>query len=204
MKKAENTKQQARSAQSQLAVIESVVALIAEKGFSNATTANIAKNAGVSWGVLQYQFGGKDQIFAAVLQSSLHDLMAALRDATVPIELPLEQKFIAAIDAIWVYYSAPTYRASTEIMLNYSHKSEDFLKIARHSNAALIKFISAILRQSGLQLPRKQAQSIAEIMLAALRGFALANATFPQRRWHFKNERDTLAKFIASSALHFG
>jgi len=52
MKKAQHSRTQARSAESRRAVIESVVNLIAERGFASDTTAAIATNAGVTWGVL--------------------------------------------------------------------------------------------------------------------------------------------------------
>lgn len=66
MKPKNLVKTQARSLASRQAVIDAVIELISNQGFSSTNTANIAKQAGVSWGVLQYHFGGKREIFQAV------------------------------------------------------------------------------------------------------------------------------------------
>jgi AcrR family transcriptional regulator len=193
MKKAQHSRTQARSAESRRAVIESVVNLIAERGFASATTAAIATNAGVTWGVLQYHFGGKDGIFAAVLESSLQELLALL-DQLAPQSGDPRQYLTAAIDVVWSYHSRPTYRAAMEILLNCSHRSEDFLELAQRAGRSLEAAVMRILQQCNRRLAGKQARLITEIMLGALRGFAISNALFLAHKRQYRNERALLTE----------
>ncbi|MBK6738875.1 MAG: helix-turn-helix transcriptional regulator [Haliea sp.] len=47
-----------------------MIALIRETGFASATSTEIAKRAGVTWGAVQHHFGGKEEILEAVLERS--------------------------------------------------------------------------------------------------------------------------------------
>jgi TetR/AcrR family transcriptional regulator, regulator of cefoperazone and chloramphenicol sensitivity len=195
MKKAKHSRTQTRSVESRRAVIDAVVKLIAERGFASVTTAAIAAQAGVSWGVLQYHFGSKDAIFAAVLDSSLQDLLALL-EQTVPPGGDPRQCLAAAVDAVWSCYSQPTYRAAMEILLNCSHRSTDFLSLAQRAGRSLEAAVIRILQQCDRPLDTKQARRVTEIMLGALRGFAVSNALSQAHKRQFRSERALLTESL--------
>lgn len=195
MKKSRHSHTQTRSLESRRAVIDAVVNLIAERGFASVTTAAIAARAGVTWGVLQYHFGSRDAICAAVLETSLQGLLALL-EQTVPPSGDPRQCLTAAIDAVWSYHSRPTYRAAMEILLNYSHRSTDFLNLAQRSARLLDAAVIRILQQCNQPLDNKQAQRITNIMLGALRGFAVSNALSQAHKRQFRAERAALTEAL--------
>src|SRR3979411_3068004 len=49
-------------------VIEAAVTCILERGFYRASSNEIARRAGVSWGVIQHYFGTREALMLAVLQ----------------------------------------------------------------------------------------------------------------------------------------
>lgn len=55
--------------------------LFLEKGYSLATTTEIARRAGVTHAMLHYYFQTKEQIFFKVLDKNLHELFASIRVA---------------------------------------------------------------------------------------------------------------------------
>ena len=195
MKKAQHSRTQSRSLESRRAVIDAVVKLIAEGGFDRATTAAIAAQAGVTWGVLQYHFGSKEALFAAVLDSSLQDLLALL-EQTVPPSGEPRQCLTAAVDAVWSCYSHPTYRAAIEILLNCSHRSTDFLTLAQRAGRSLEAAVIRILQQCDRPLDTKRARLLTEIMLGAVRGFAVSNALSQAHKRQFRAERAALTEAL--------
>lgn len=71
-------------------LIEATIAAIHEHGYADATLARIARNAGMSSGLIAHYFGGKDELLAATMRSLLTDLrrmvIDRLRAASSPIE----------------------------------------------------------------------------------------------------------------------
>src|SRR3954447_12461962 len=49
-------------------VLDAAVACILERGFYRASSNEIARRAGVSWGVIQYHFGTREALMLAVLE----------------------------------------------------------------------------------------------------------------------------------------
>jgi AcrR family transcriptional regulator len=61
-------KQAAKSRRTQDAILNAVIDLINEGGFAAASSTQIARKAGVSWGAVQHHFGNKEEILEAVLE----------------------------------------------------------------------------------------------------------------------------------------
>lgn len=192
MRKSRTARTQTRSIQSRQSVIDSVVRLIAQCGISSATTANIAANAGVSWGVLQYQFGSKEAIFAAVLETSAQNMLTLLDKVTLQGS-DLRQCLTAAIDATWSCYSVPTYRAAVEILMNYAHRSDEFQAAAESTGRQLENSVRRILQHADATIDARRARIATQLMLAAVRGFAINNAMLPRGQRNFRREREALA-----------
>jgi AcrR family transcriptional regulator len=60
---------------------EAAVTLIAEQGFSATTVDEIAERAGVAKGTVYYNFGGKDELYAALMEWGVTRLADTLRDS---------------------------------------------------------------------------------------------------------------------------
>lgn len=195
MKRSTRAKTQQRSLESQHQVIEAVVDLIAERGFSACSTANIAARAGVSWGVLQYQFGGKREIFEAVLTQGSEELRSSFESIGQSDKTGTE-KLSAAIDMIWGYYSRPRYRASMEILLNYSHEEKSFVNFAQRNHRELAANLKVILKEINPALTSQVANELIELVMATLRGLAVGKILSTNHQRSLRSQQQFLLEII--------
>ena len=195
MKPRKSVKTQARSLASRQAVIDAVIELISNHGFSSATTANIAKQAGVTWGVLQYHFGGKREIFQAVLGSANPELFKEIDEIPLDAAEP-EELITAVIDKLWQYHASPTYRAAMEILLNHAHLEDDFYEFALETYKQLTQFFRKLFKACGSQLTRSEEDALTDFMISTLRGMAVHNAMFPLHELSYRTQRKILSETV--------
>lgn len=107
-----------RTAETRSKVVGAVIEVIAEKGFQAATAQSVARRAGVTWGAVQYQFGGKDGLLRAVLEETFNRFAERLSD--IPREeSTLDQRVSLFVDLAWQHFRSRYFRAAFEILLNY-------------------------------------------------------------------------------------
>jgi len=73
------------------ALKEAATALFARRGFAGATADRIARKAGVNKAMINYHFGGKRALYAAILRESFAALIARLRSVTDVSAPPVER-----------------------------------------------------------------------------------------------------------------
>jgi len=78
-------------------LIDAAIASIAEHGLSDTTLATIAQQAGVSPGLVNHYFEGKEELLEATLRRLVKDLATEIRRRTPPQPTPL-QRLEAIID----------------------------------------------------------------------------------------------------------
>lgn len=128
--------QAAKSKATQDKIINAVVGLIKEKGFSAASSAQIAKRAGITWGAVQHHFGSKEDILEEVLHRShikFQETLSAKRFTTGNSE----RRVAKYVDAAWYHYQGEEYMATMEILLatrGHGNASND-LSISRSRGA---------------------------------------------------------------------
>jgi len=98
-------------------VIAAAAECVADLGFKGATMSAIAQRAGVSWGAIQHQFGEKEAILDAVLESSLAEFEAGLAPLRETAPEP-EARVHAFVEVLARLLRGPSYRAFVEIQLN--------------------------------------------------------------------------------------
>jgi AcrR family transcriptional regulator len=84
----------ARGAETRLRIIEAAWALIAERGLASLTTRLVAERAGVSHGMCNYHFTGKDDLVLAVVDYARHYWITPIEEhlaANLPAEARLER-----------------------------------------------------------------------------------------------------------------
>src|SRR4051794_12885262 len=64
-------------------VIDAAVSSILELGFYRASSNEIARRAGVTWGVIQYHFGTREKLLVACLRAGTARLESLLTEADV-------------------------------------------------------------------------------------------------------------------------
>src|SRR2546425_613599 len=72
-------------------VIDAAVACILERGFYRASSNEIARRAGVTWGVIQHYFGTREALMLAVLNDGARHLTDVLADATIDADTVAER-----------------------------------------------------------------------------------------------------------------
>jgi TetR/AcrR family transcriptional regulator, regulator of cefoperazone and chloramphenicol sensitivity len=107
---------QARAERTRARIMDETVRCVIEEGFAAANAKHIAERAGVTWGVIQYHFGDRDGLLAAVVDAGFDELRA--RMATVAVSPGSSRDRVTAlVDAAWAAFSTPTSRASLEILV---------------------------------------------------------------------------------------
>jgi AcrR family transcriptional regulator len=109
-------RQAAKSRRTQDAIINAVIELINEGGYTAASSTQIARHAGVSWGAVQHHFGGKQEILEAVLSRSHETFVERFTDARFA-RGTLEQRVARFVEGAWQHYQGSEYMATLEILL---------------------------------------------------------------------------------------
>ncbi|HEY8528022.1 MAG TPA: TetR/AcrR family transcriptional regulator [Acidimicrobiales bacterium] len=100
-------------------VIEAAVACILERGFYRASSNEIARRAGVTWGVIQHHFGTREELLLAVLRHDFGRFIERLGRAEIEGETTAE-RLASLAELVWSYYGRPEYVATMQIQLNLS------------------------------------------------------------------------------------
>lgn len=95
-------------------LIDETVRCIREEGFSAASARHIIERAGVSWGVIQHHFGGRDGLLTAVIEDGVDCLIASLETLSDP-ERPIETKDL--VRQTWEAFANPKAMAGLEILI---------------------------------------------------------------------------------------
>ncbi len=169
-------------------ILDATIECILDRGFYRASSNEIARRAGMTWGAIQYYFGTREKLMLAALEVFNRDFEATLVAAH---ENPvfdggtttdrLEQ--LAALLAL--QYARPEYLATLQIILNLSHNPETSAETAaalEHFDATLsAQLTSLIARAIG---PGADDASVT-LVFHTLRGLAvshLINAETTARR----------------------
>lgn len=110
---------QPRADRTQALVIEETLRCVREEGFAAASTRRIIERAGVSWGVIQYHFGDRDGLLAAVIdhgQANLVDELDAIIDEAADIKDGRARAEMLTSE-IWSVFSTPECMALLEILI---------------------------------------------------------------------------------------
>lgn len=97
-------------------IINAVIELITQGGFGAASSSQIARTAGVTWGAVQHHFGAKDDILVAVLERS-HERFTELMQRDALARGTLADRVDLFVDLIWEHYQSDLYLAALEILL---------------------------------------------------------------------------------------
>jgi AcrR family transcriptional regulator len=162
-------------AATQRRVLDAVVETIAEVGYYKASSNEIARRAGVTWGAIHHLFGSREQLMFEVFadlgdQNQRYFAAARIEGAT------LEERLRAVLDVIAGHYEEPSrYLVETQIMLDFSSNprvSDATRREMRHRNtSAFADTVEPLLAQAlGQNVPR----DLHLFAFTALQGYAMA------------------------------
>jgi AcrR family transcriptional regulator len=98
-------------------VIQAAAECILEKGYYQASSNDIARRAGVTWGTIQYQFESREGLLLEVLNTAWNALRQQLHSAHIDGET-LEERLVALLELLATHYSRPEYLAHLQILLD--------------------------------------------------------------------------------------
>lgn len=118
---------QSRGDETRRAIVDETVACVLEEGAAAASANRVAARAGVTWGVIQYHFGGRDGLLRAVVEEGLDGLGDALERIvggdlpvdTVPVNtVPVNTVPVnTVVEVAWSAFSRPASLAALEILI---------------------------------------------------------------------------------------
>lgn len=157
-------------------VLDAAVACILEEGFYRASSNQIARRAGVTWGVIQYHFGTREALLLAVHERGLDELARCLADAVIKGET-LEARLGSFVDVLWAYYRRPEFLAYMQVMLNLSHdpttaeSTRDAMQSVQHRVAErMAALVREVLGDEGTDA---QVEETGRFVYNVVRGLAL-------------------------------
>ena len=176
-------------------ILDSVITLIKESGFSAATSTAIARKAGITWGAVQHHFGNKDEILLAVLERAI-DVYVQSTGSDEMKQGTLDQRVSLFVDQVWEHYKSDLYFAFTEIIMATRGQNQKFLLSEIQMNTQLEKHMDTMVHIfDEYQAPQ---QRIREGLLFAHRfmaGFAvdrILDPEMPFEQIHIQRIKDEL------------
>ena len=163
------TGRQSRGDLTRQKILDEAVACILEEGFTAASAKHIAERAGVTWGVVQYHFGDRSGILAAVTQAGLEQSLARLGDLPASHGDPGDQ-IRALVQAAWEAFNGPISRAGFEILI--AARGDPLPEL----DAQMGTFAREIKRLT-FRISPDCSGDIGRVLLSSLRGMALVQMT---------------------------
>jgi AcrR family transcriptional regulator len=153
---------QQRAERTRARVIEQMVACVLEEGYAAASARRVAERAGVTWGVVQYHFGDRDGILAAVIEQGYQELVQSLSHLTASPENP--DAIQGIVDAAWGAFSTDLSRAAFEILVATRSSRDPRIEV-------LLQALGAEVHRLGERLTGDAV--VGEVLWATLRGLVL-------------------------------
>jgi AcrR family transcriptional regulator len=111
-------------------MVEAAITCILERGFYRASSNEIARQAGVSWGVIQHHFGTREALLVAVLEDGARRFTETVEKAAIDGDTP-RQRMEQLVDILVAYYGSREYLADVQILLNMEHDPNTSLEVRR-------------------------------------------------------------------------
>ena len=187
-------------------VIRAAVECIIDLGFYRGSSTNeIARRAGVTWGVIQHYFGNREGLMLAVLQDGAGHMVETVVEARID-GATVEERMAQLIDVFSAHYARPDYLASLQVLLNMDHDPrtssevrKTMLEVAEQSNTHVRRLLREALG------PAMNKPDLATTIFLVIRGFgfseqlldSMAYDTVAPKRDRVARHRRLLAEILA-------
>ena len=187
-------------------VIKAAIECIIELGFYRGSSTNeIARRAGVTWGVIQWYFGNREGLMLAVLEDGAKHMVETVEQARIDGTTVVE-RMSQLIDAFSAHYARPDYLASLQVLLNLDHDPrtsaevrKTMSEVAERSNGHVRRLLREALG------PAASKPDLATAIFLVIRGYAfsqqllesMAYDTLAPKRDRGQRYRRLLAEMLA-------
>ncbi len=155
-------------------VIDAATACILERGFYRASTNEIARRAGVSWGVIQHYFGTREALMVAVLQDRAGRFLRSVEDVDIQGDTAAD-RVEQLLDVLSAHYGQPEFLVSLQVLLNLDHDPRTSTEVRRtmrelaeHSHDHLRRLLRQALG------PAASTPDLATTVFLVVRGFGIS------------------------------
>ncbi len=147
---------------------------ILERGFYRASSNEIARRAGMTWGAIQYYFGTRERLMLAALEVSDREFEHLLQTADIGTGTTAQR--LERLGALLTrQYGRPRYLATLQIVLNLAHNPQTSAETA----AALVdvdrRLSSQLTSLIRLAIGPKADEETVTLVFHALRGLAVSH-----------------------------
>ncbi len=193
-----NSSKQSKRELTREKVIRATINCIYREGFHAAHTNRITAEAGVSWGVLQYNFGDKDGLLQAVLDHIFEEFLLTLANTRLD-GVDIRERLTQLSDSIWQLLSRKEYRVSVAILRNAGKDKSSKIngqRLVKLWAAEASELWDALLKDDVANSP--MSETARHLLFAGLRGLAdEINPRVRLTRSAWQAERDALGDAIA-------
>jgi len=187
-------------------VIQAAITCILQTGYYRASTNEIARVAGVTWGVIQHYFGTRERLMLAVLQDGARHFAETIENAHIDGQTT-EERIRQLTDIVCSHYARPEYLADLQILLNMDHDPQTSTEIRKTMSelaARSNEHVRRLLREA--LGPATATQDLATTVFLVLRGFGLSQQlletmaydSVPPKRDRIARQRQILAGMLVA------
>jgi AcrR family transcriptional regulator len=187
-------------------LVQAALQSIMDLGFYRGSSTNeIARRAGVTWGVIQHRFGSREALMLAVLEASTEDLEEVVAQAHIDGST-VRERLSQLIELLARHYDTPEYLAALQVILNLEHDprtSEEVRETMSRAADLSTAHIHRLLKEAlgDRPIPKYLRSNI----ILAIRGFcfsqqlndSIAYGTLQRSRSRPKQRRDLFAEMLA-------
>ena len=189
------SRRQARGDRTRARIIDLTVSSLLDHGLDGVNVRSIAQEAGVTWGVVQYHFGDREGLLAAVVTQGFDDLTEALGPlGDVAAGGDVRERVRAAVATAWPAMSSPTSRAAIEVLISTRATRSG---AGRQQIARLSQLFASLGEAVGSTLSPDRAAALGAFMLTNLRGL-VASQLIVSPRIDVTAELDLLVDVITT------
>jgi AcrR family transcriptional regulator len=160
-------------------ILEAALDCILERGFYRASSNEIARRSGMTWGAIQYYFGTRERLMLAALEVSDREFEHLLETAEIDVGSTAE-RLERLGELLLRQYGRPRYLAALQIVLNLAHNPQTSAETAAaliDVNRRLSAQLNALIR---LAIGPSADDETASLVFHALRGLALSHLIYLQ------------------------
>jgi AcrR family transcriptional regulator len=154
-------------------VVDAAVSAIVELGYYRASSNEIARRAGVSWGVIQHYFGTRERLLLAVFELGQRELAQLAETGTIDSST-LEGRLEQLLDILALHYGTPSFLAYLQIQLNLGHDPDTSAEVRAIVDEIAVATISDVARLIRATLGPECSSDLAHTIFIAFRGFAIS------------------------------
>ena len=182
-------------------VIDAAVESILDVGYYESSSNEIARRAGVTWGVIQHQFGTREALLLEVLDDTWAQLQASVQNANIGTG-PLESRLGALLEVLALHYGSPDHLVAIQIGLDLANNPNTSATtrraVIRHADRLARAWQPLSVDTLG---PLADDPELVGYTFATLRGYLIGN-TIAREFGHKKRdatERELLVEGIAAT-----